>query len=489
MRKKLIWIFVVSALLLGFESHYIRGDVVHLKNGGRLEGRITDLGDHIKIDTRNSSIEVNKRDIERREQKALPEDIFPSRLKAAGDDSQACLELARWALENNLETEYIQALRTALLYDQKNAQARKLLREYRLYHYHLPQNEKASQKMLDEMGEDFYILRTPHFRIAYNCSHLFADITGERLEKLYEEFMIFFEDRSFEPAPLTDRLEVILFENVQDFRRHAGSISPDMRNSSGFYTSQTGRSYFYDRISENNLDYQRNIEALNQHKKKIDEMRQSVLASNNPNLRYSITSDGVTKSNLDTIGMLSELDNQDKVLEKEYAKFRDFYLNQNVTVTIHEGTHQLAYHCGIHSIYMQNPKWLVEGLATFFEAPDRGQWHGPGMIHQARLKTFTSDNPDQPYISLRQLIGSDSHITLSESTAQRAYAASWALFYYLVRQDHENLFDYMYDLSLKMSNEPYTAQERIRDFEKYFGDIDKLEYNWRRYMIRLAAQN
>ena len=42
-----------------------------------------------------------------------------------------------------------------------------------------------------------------------------------------------------------------------------------------------------------------------------------------------------------------------------------------VTVTvIHEATHQIAFNCGLHTRYADNPLWLTEGMALYFETPD-----------------------------------------------------------------------------------------------------------------------
>src|SRR5690606_874896 len=44
----------------------------------------------------------------------------------------------------------------------------------------------------------------------------------------------------------------------------------------------------------------------------------------------------------------------------------------NASTVIHEATHQTAYNVGIHNRFTMCPRWLVEGLATMFEA--RGVW-------------------------------------------------------------------------------------------------------------------
>ncbi len=36
---------------------------------------------------------------------------------------------------------------------------------------------------------------------------------------------------------------------------------------------------------------------------------------------------------------------------------------------VHETTHQVAFNTGLHSRIGQTPKWVIEGLATMFEAP------------------------------------------------------------------------------------------------------------------------
>jgi hypothetical protein len=99
----------------------------------------------------------------------LPQDIFAARLKEASNPT-ACIELAKWALTKNLDKQYIAALRTALLIDHNHSEAKRLLREYKLYHAQLPYNEYAAKKLLADTGEDFDIFYTDHYRICYNSA-------------------------------------------------------------------------------------------------------------------------------------------------------------------------------------------------------------------------------------------------------------------------------------------------------------------------------
>ena len=60
--------------------------------------------------------------------------------------------------------------------------------------------------------------------------------------------------------------------------------------------------------------------------------------------------------------------------------------------------------------------------------------------------------------------------------------SAWSLFYYLAEREHESLFDYIYNLSLRVDNKTYSAKQRLKEFEAYFADISIIERRWRNYM-------
>ncbi len=167
-------------------------DRVYLRNGRMLEGEVSVTGNQVVVKIEGGQIGLRESDIERIERALLPQDAFPGKLKESLADSRKCLELARWAWQNNLVKEYGIALRAALLADQNNAQVRKLLQEYRLYYARLEVNQGAADQLLADLGPGFKIYRTEHYRIGYNCSDEFVQTAGEKLERLYEQFMRFF---------------------------------------------------------------------------------------------------------------------------------------------------------------------------------------------------------------------------------------------------------------------------------------------------------
>ena len=485
--RKPIYLFFLLTVYLQIIPAVSRlsADIVHLKQGGSLEGRLTDQGEQVTLVFPGGSIVVKKSDISRIEKKDLPQDIFAARLKQATDaaDADACVELARWAFNKDLLKEYVFALRNALLIDPKHAAAEKLLRAYQLHLENLPENETAAQKMLQDMGPDFKLLRSQHFRICYNCTDIFAKITAARIEGVYYEFVSFFQRRNLEPALLTDRLEVILFDTHAQYRAYAQNYDPDMANSSGFYHTLTDRSYFYDSLNDPQIQDFKN--QLLQAQERLDKMRREVQAGHNPDIRYTFTDPDGNRKEFSRRDALEELKKQEKELDLQFEKLRLAYLSQNINITVHEATHQLSYACGIFSRYYQNPKWLVEGLALYFEAARNDQWRKPGEIHPQRLKIFLNEAPSPQRLTFEKLITDDEIFNTSRNQAKQAYASAWALFYYLTWQQHEKLFDYIFELSLRISDKPYSAEQRLNDFKKFFGDISSLEAHCRQIMATL----
>jgi len=92
-------VVILCWLLAGFTA----GDVVHLKNRGSFEGRVTERPETVVVELRSGSIEFQKIDVEKIEKKPLPEDIFIGRLQEASlQGADACVSLARWAQEKGL---------------------------------------------------------------------------------------------------------------------------------------------------------------------------------------------------------------------------------------------------------------------------------------------------------------------------------------------------------------------------------------------------
>ena len=153
---------------------------------------------------------------------------------------------------------------------------------------------------------------------------------------------------------------------------------------------------------------------------------------------------------------------------------------QNASIVIHEATHQTAFNTGIHSRYTAPPLWVAEGLATMFEAPgvynSRYHTRRSDRINRGRFEQFKDlVVPSHRPGLLADLIASDRFFRIHPSAA---YAAAWALTFYLVETQPGKYADYLARTANRPSFQRYTPAERTADFTAVFGD------DWRMLQAR-----
>ncbi len=158
------------------------------------------------------------------------------------------------------------------------------------------------------------------------------------------------------------------------------------------------------------------------------------------------------------------------------AKSHNADWSENATTIIHEATHQMAFNTGVHRRFAVEPRWLVEGLATMFEA--RGVWNAQydrtqaDRVNRGRLDGFrnyvaTRRQPD----SLAMLLTSDN---LFRSDPDAAYAEAWALSFYLCETQPRLYAAYLARTAERPMFEDYPAVERMADFQSIFGSNMKM---------------
>lgn len=141
---------------------------------------------------------------------------------------------------------------------------------------------------------------------------------------------------------------------------------------------------------------------------------------------------------------------------------------RNVATIIHEATHQLAYNCGLQKRFADNPMWVSEGLATFFESPDLrnpGRWRSIGRVNQVNLMRWRQYVRNRPEESLTTLLADDTRYR-NPASASEAYAEGWALTYFLIKTRRSEYVDYLKALSEGRPLAERTQRERIDMFEK-----------------------
>jgi hypothetical protein len=154
---------------------------------------------------------------------------------------------------------------------------------------------------------------------------------------------------------------------------------------------------------------------------------------------------------------------------------------------VHETTHQVAFNTGLHSRIGQTPKWVIEGLATMFEAPGihEGQKSGASMtrINRSRYLWFENylKSRRRPH-SLADFVGTDD---LYASATLDAYAEGWALTFFLAETRHGSYGRYLKTLVARNPLLVYTDDERVADFRKAFGNLKSLEAEYVRFFENL----
>lgn len=157
---------------------------------------------------------------------------------------------------------------------------------------------------------------------------------------------------------------------------------------------------------------------------------------------------------------------------------------QNADTIIHEATHQTAFNTGLHERFAQQPRWVVEGLATMFEAP--GVWNSRthtrtgDRVNRRQLAQFRQWEKKRPAGALAALIDSDRQF---ESDALSAYAESWAWTYFLMETEPRNFAKYLKRLTTTPEFVERSQQQRMEDFTSVFGtNLRLLESRFLRFM-------
>jgi hypothetical protein len=176
-----------------------------------------------------------------------------------------------------------------------------------------------------------------------------------------------------------------------------------------------------------------------------------------------------------TLGHYDSISNRVFLFDETNGKSKADW-SQNTLTIIHEATHQTAFNVGVHRRFAAEPRWLIEGLATMFEAP--GVWSArydhtqADRVNRPRLEAF------RKYVILRRQPGSLAMLLTSDdafrSDPDGAYSESWALSFYLCETRPKLYTAYLEKTAQQPAFRDYPAGDRIADFQAIFGDDLKM---------------
>ncbi len=159
------------------------------------------------------------------------------------------------------------------------------------------------------------------------------------------------------------------------------------------------------------------------------------------------------------------------------------------STVIHEATHQVAFNTGIHSRVARHPWWVVEGLATVFEADGvrtRREMSTPvDRVNRERHLWFAEYSRKRRVVhSLEKFVRDDK---VFETAVLDAYSEAWALSFFLIETRSTDYGKYLRTLVARDPLAAYDADARLNDFTNAFGsDLDGLETSYLKFMRRIG---
>ncbi|MFN8856065.1 MAG: DUF1570 domain-containing protein [Planctomycetaceae bacterium] len=290
------------------------------------------------------------------------------------------------------------------------------------------------RRLEDELIPGCEFVQTKHYVVASYAGRAYAQWCAGLFERLHQAFRNYWKQRDILLRDPEFPLVAILLKDERQFRRFAtDDAGADAAGSQGYFSIESNRIVIYD----------------------------------------------LTSSERATINTAAEI-------------VRSVSANPfNIATVVHEATHQIAFNSGMHVRLSDNPLWLTEGMAMFFETPDlanRTGWRTIGLVNELRLRQFLNYCEKRRRAdSLETLLSSDRRFTEVDSAVD-AYSESWALTYYLLRTQQAAYGR----LLRKLQNQPVlkwqTEEERLEDFCKNISDdLTKLDADFLKYIRRIKT--
>ena len=157
--------------------------------------------------------------------------------------------------------------------------------------------------------------------------------------------------------------------------------------------------------------------------------------------------------------------------------------HRNMETLAHEGTHQLSFNTGLLNRAGDTPHCIGEGLGMHGELRKTSGSSDFGRLNLWRMYDLAKIQRRVPWIPVRELIANDA-VLLAGSGARilLAYAQSWLLVYYLIKEPAAlpRFRRYLQAIAPRVKSD-----RRIEDAQAHLGDLDRLDQELRRYAIRL----
>jgi hypothetical protein len=347
----------------------------------------------------------------------------------------------------------------------------------------LPVDSVAASRLRVELGSRFHVKHSDHYRIAYDTDEHFVDLHARLFEAVYSSFRAFFESSGFRLSKLDQRLEAVMFDDRDTFARYARKIHPKLEAAGGFYSTRENRIVLFDSFTDDN--YRRVSDQIAASERNVAEVRRQLAAGERGRSVTLTHSDG-HRETLSRKQALAHVRAEQRGLRQRRRELESHFADRNLTSTIHECVHQISYNLGVQSPLADNPKWLGEGLATYFETMGYRDTGPSGRRNPERFKAWQAAEHAGTLIPIDKLLVRDDLFDLSTSSAPTAYGQAWALVHYLFEQRPEQFFGYLRRIADSRGSSERRDSSRLELFRQAFGDdLEAFERRWHRSMSQL----
>ncbi|HYO25060.1 MAG TPA: DUF1570 domain-containing protein [Lacipirellulaceae bacterium] len=297
--------------------------------------------------------------------------------------------------------------------------------------------QKLGEQLLSELPPGFQVHHSKNYVVCFNTTRTYAKWTSSLLERLQKAFIIYWQKRGLTVAPPKHPLPVIVFSDQASYAEFAkAELGAAVNNVIGYYNLESNRITMYDLT-------------------------------------------GMQAERRDEYGRGSMHDISELLSTDEAEPL--------VATIVHEATHQISFNCGVQTRLVDNPLWMSEGLAVYFETPDLSSsrsWSGIG-VNYSRWDRFL-DNLDADRVPPLSRLVADDELFRDPETAVDSYSQAWAWNYFLIKWRPKQYAAYLKDVAAQEVLSQPDPKVRLGMFRKHFGaDFDALEDEFFRQMRRI----
>ena len=483
------WVVLVGAILAGAATR-ASADVVHLKGGRTLVGKVEESGDSVKVTMDGGAVTIPRSKVESIERGEVPRDGFERRVEAlAAGDVAGALALAAEAETAGCADAAGRALERAAVWAPADPAVRAASQRWRIFSRRLPGDPEADAKLLSACGEGARLLLTDHFRIAYVAAPDEVRRRGESLEAAYRKVHELSAKLGIDAHPIDRRMDVLLFADHETWVRALGKPAEELQGMSGIYIHESARVYLFDTATLPEAAraraeavkaraaiaaYETSLAAQKaQVEKTAADVAEAVRRSDAA--RRRIAEDALTSARASLRAAQDKADAERARIDAFEQDIADHLERENLGTTTHEACHQLTFATGV--CRPGQPIWLLEGLATLFEVTSRTTFV-PESVNEMRLADLRRVW-DAGRISRLADVVSDAVFTTPGGDRLAAYAEAWSVSHFLSRRHPAAFAKYVREARL-LANVAASAPQRLADFRAAFGDdLDALDRAWK----------